>query len=102
MKYVVIDTTNHVVRYFKTFKEADYFRIVNSRFDWIIVSYTNTDYKSTPKQQAAVKFVLHVLDVEFQGNIYSGRDCSEFLSEYLEIAKQHINELECDYETNGH
>ncbi len=95
---VVIDNTNHVIRIFKTFTEADKFRISRSRFDWIIKEYS--DYKSTSKQQSAVKFCENILNIEFTGNINSGKDCSDFLSEFLEQAKQFYSELKCEYETD--
>lgn len=39
MKYVIIDSTNHIVRSFKTYREADCFRIANNRRDWKIGEY---------------------------------------------------------------
>ena len=96
----VIDNTNHLVRVFNTYKEADNFRIANSRFDWELTLYHPVDYKSTPKQQSAVKWVEHIFGIRFTGKINSGLSCSEFLSQYLEQAKQFYNELKAEYETD--
>ena len=97
MYFVVIDRTNHPIRSFDTYHEADMFRASYNRWDWLIVC---KDYVSTQKQRSAVKFCEHILDVEFSGNLESGISCSKFLSEYLTLAKQHINELKSEYETD--
>lgn len=101
----VIDDTDHLVRTFNTYKEADNFRIVNSRPDWKLTVcymsiYNTSDYKSSDKQQAAVNWTSHILGIEFTDDINSGLACSEFLSQYLEIAKQTYNELKAEYETD--
>ena len=100
MKVVVIDSTNHNVRYFKTYHEAYCFKEANSRRDWKIILYYPADYKSTPRQQSAVKWVEHILGIRFTGKINSGLSCSEFLSQYLEQAKQFYSEIKADYETD--
>jgi hypothetical protein len=100
MNYVVIDSTNHVVRYFKTYQEAECFIIVNNRLDWKIISYFKADYKPTAKQQSAVKWTSYILGIRFTGDINSGLSCSEFLSQYLESAKQHYLELKSEYEAD--
>ena len=97
---VIIDSTNHIVRYFKTYQEAKCFIIVNNRLDWKIVSYHKADYKSTAKQQSAVRWTSYILGIRFTRNINSGLSCSEFLSQYLEQAKQFYTELKSDYESN--
>ena len=100
MNHVVIDSTNHIVRCFKTYQEAECFIIVNNRLDWKIIHYYPADYKSTPRQQSAVKWVEHILGIRFTGNINSGLSCSEFLSQYLEQAKQFYLELKSEYEAD--
>lgn len=99
LKYAVIDNTSHFVRCFDSYFEANCFRASNNRLDWVIVSYYS-DYKSTPKQQSAVRFCESVLNIKFTGNINSGKNCSAFLSEFLEQAKQFYSELKCEYETD--
>lgn len=54
--------------------------------------------KSTKEQQSAVKFCECWLSIEFTGNIENFEDCSLFLGEYLEEAKQIELELRCEYE----
>lgn len=97
---MVIDNTNHVVRYFKTYKESDCFRISNGRLDWCIVSYHHADYRSSQKQQSTVRWTAHILGIKFTGNINSGLSCSEFLSQYLEQAKQFYSEIKSGYESD--
>lgn len=53
---------------------------------------------TTPKQKAAVTFCEKMLDVEFTDNIEDKFQVSEFLSEYLQEAKDLYNELVCEYE----
>lgn len=53
--------------------------------------------KSTEKQRKAVKYCEEFLYIEFEGNIMSARDCSEFLNLYLEEAKDRERELYCEY-----
>lgn len=100
MNHVVIDLTNHIVRCFKTYQEADNFRKVINRLDWKIISYYKADYKPTARQQSAVRWTSYILGIRFTGDINSGLSCSEFLSQYLEQAKQFYLELESDYETD--
>lgn len=99
MKYAVIDNTNHHVRVFDSWGEAFSYQALHNRPDWKIVGYYPADFFSTPKQRAAIEFCRRVLNVEFFGDINSGRQCSKFLEQYLEIAKQHYTELKCEYET---
>jgi len=65
------------------------------RYDWTIIPCS-----STPKQKAAVRFCEEVLNIEFEGNIESKQECSQFLTEYLDLAKQFYMELKCEYETD--
>lgn len=100
MNHVVIDSTNHIVRCFKTYQEAECFIIANNRFDWKIVSYHKADYKPTLRQQSVIRWTSYILGIRFTGNINSGLSCSEFLSQYLEQAKQFYSEIKADYETD--
>ena len=87
-KYGIVDSSNNYVRTFLSYDEAKYFRDMNSRLDWIIIPFHNSDYKSTIRQQASVRWVENTLNKRFTGNIKSGLECSEFLSSYLDEAKQ--------------
>lgn len=53
---------------------------------------------TTPRQKAAIKFCEKWLDIEFTGNIDDKFQVSEFLSEYLQEAKDLYDELVCEYE----
>lgn len=97
-KYVIIDNTNHLVRCFDSYQIANNFRITNGRLDWLI--YHPTNAKSTIKQVSAVHFCEHMLNIPFKGDINNKQECSRFLSEYLEQAKQMYTELKCEYETD--
>lgn len=102
MKYGVIDSTNHYIRGFDNWNSARCFVSMHGRPDWTIISFYPSNLKSTSKQRAAVKFCEHILSVDFDGNIESFQDCSAFLGEYLEIAKQHYTELKCEYEKENY
>lgn len=99
-KYAVLDSTKHLLRCFDSYRAADSFRALNNRLDWIIVSYYPVNGKSTAKQKSAVYFCEQMLNIPFKGNINSNLECSSFLSEYLNIAKQMYTELKCECETN--
>lgn len=96
MKYAIIDNENNYIKSCFTYSEALAFKSLKGRSDWKIVKYHPTDYKSTEKQKSAVKWCEHILDVKFKGNINSGLSCSNFLYDYLSIAKQTYNELNCE------
>ena len=98
--YVLIDNTNHIVRCVETYYEADCMRASVGRPDWLIAQYHKADYISTDKQRNAIRFCECVLGIKFTGIIESGKDCSEFLSQYLEQAKQFYSEIKCEYEAD--
>lgn len=99
MKYGVIDSTNHYIRGFNAWADAFSFVSIHGRPDWTIISFHPADHESTPKQRAAVKFCKYILGIDFDGNIKSYQDCSSFLDEYLEIAKQTYTEVLCEFHT---
>ena len=98
-KYVVYDTTGNPVGIpFKTIREAEEYKAFNRRFDWTVrLVDINIWRESTPKQRSALTFCEGVLDIQFEGNRYDFSDVSDFLSEYLEEAKQVARELTCSY-----
>ena len=99
MKYVVYDTTGNPVGVpFKTIREAEEYKAFNRRFDWTVrLIDINIWRESTPKQRGALTFCEGVLGIQFEGNRYDFYDVSDFLSEYLEEAKQVARELTCSY-----
>lgn len=98
-KYVVYDTTGNPVGIpFKTIREAEEYKAFNRRFDWTVrLVDINIWKESTPKQRGALTFCEGVLGIQFEGNRYDFYDVSDFLSEYLEEAKQVARELTCSY-----
>lgn len=98
-KYVVYDTTGNPVGVpFKTIREAEEYKAFNRRFDWTVgLVDINIWKESTPKQRSALTFCEDVLGIQFKGNRYDFYDVSDFLSEYLEEAKQVARELTCSY-----
>ena len=98
-KYVVYDTTSNPVGVpFKTIREAEEYKAFNRRFDWTVrLIDINIWRESTPKQRGALTFCEGVLGIQFEGNRYDFYDVSDFLSEYLEEAKQVARELTCSY-----
>lgn len=98
-KYVVYDTTGNPVGVpFKTIREAEEYKAFNRRFDWTVrLMDINIWRESTPKQRGALTFCEGVLGIQFEGNRYDFYDVSDFLSEYLEEAKQVARELTCSY-----
>lgn len=99
-KYLLVDTVNKPIKYFNSYIEANNFRIVKERPDWLIVEYYPIRKQSTPKQISAVRFCEHMLDISFNGNIHNIADCSEFLSKWLDRAKELYTELKCEYEAD--
>ena len=98
-KYVVYDATGNPVGVpFKTIREAEEYKAFNRRFDWTVrLIDINIWRESTPKQRGALTFCEGVLGIQFEGNRYDFYDVSDFLSEYLEEAKQVARELTCSY-----
>lgn len=98
-KYVVYDTTGNPVGVpFKTIREAEEYKAFNRRFDWTVrLVDINIWRESTSKQRGALTFCEGVLGIQFEGNRYDFYEVSDFLSEYLEEAKQVARELTCSY-----
>ena len=53
---------------------------------------------TTPKQKAAVEFCEDWLEVKFEGDINNFNEVSNFLSQYLQLAKNLYQEIACEYE----
>lgn len=53
--------------------------------------------KSTQRQRAAVEFCEEMLGVIFEDDIESSTDCSDFLTMYLDDAKEVYEEAQCEY-----
>lgn len=108
-KYIVYDTTNRPVGVpFNSYEDAATYKIIYGRQDWKIVTINQSDILrqqkrvSTQRQRAAVKYCCAWLEIEFDGDINNFYDCSDFLSEYLDSAKDKedlVRELACEYES---
>lgn len=90
MKYIIYDTTNHPVGIsFDTWKDAEDYRAMYNRLDWVIKAAFNCPKrKSTDKQRRAVSFAKRWCKTTFKGDINDFYEVSDFLSDYLDIAKE--------------
>lgn len=100
MKFALIKKNTQNALYFKNRESAENYKLYHNLDDYVVVMYYPADKQSTEKQRNAIIFVEHVLGIKFIGNKYSCRQCWEFLSEYLEQAKQHYIEIQSEYETD--
>lgn len=98
--FIVIDKTNHPIRQFKTYNEAENFKVINRRIDWNIkrVNKYPSQKKSTEKQKKAIKFCEEWCNIKFTGNINNYNEVSNFLEEFLDEAKIAYEEIKCEYE----
>ena len=89
-KYIVYDSTHQQVGItFNCLKDAIVYKEVYGNPNWEIHS-TNvvSSRKSTNRQKAAIRFVEMWCDIEFPGNINDFYEVSDFLSDYLDSAKE--------------
>ena len=95
--YVVLDTTNHIIKRFDRYEDAlNYKLCIASRPDWKIKK-GRKQYHSTEKQRDYVKTIAYYLNIEFRGDINNGWECSDFISMYKDDYESFINELQGDY-----
>lgn len=88
-KFVVYDTTDSPVGIpFQTRKEALEYKTIFGRQDWTIKEVrVNNTKKTTARQRAAVEFVEEWCQITFLGDLDDFYEVSDFLGEYLAIAK---------------
>ena len=97
-KYIIYDSTGTKVAILTTLKDALDFKHIRGNNAWTIkIIEPVKNKKSTERQKAAVKFVEEWLDITFTGDINSFCEVSDFLSEYLDEAKQLYNEIHDEY-----
>lgn len=98
-RYIIFDRTGNKIGIpFKTYKDAEEYKIIFGRMDWKIESINiKITKRSTPRQKTAISFCEQWLDIKFCGNIEDFYDCSEFLSEYLDNAKEVASDAESSY-----
>ncbi len=53
---------------------------------------------TTSRQKAAVHFCEQWLHITFEGNINNFQEVSNFLSEYLDDAKNYCEEITCEFD----
>lgn len=89
-KYIVYDATGNPVGVpFNTREDAETYKMIYGRPDWIIrLSIIRIDRKSTERQRRAVSFVEEWCNISFEGNIDNFYEVSDFLADYLDTAKE--------------
>ena len=97
-KYTIYDSTGTIVATLTTMRDALDFKHIRGNNTWTIkIIEPLRDRQSTPKQKGAVKFVEEWLNITFTGNINDFYEVSDFLSEYLDEAKQMYDEVYNEY-----
>ena len=97
-KYTIYDSTGTIVATLTTMRDALDFKHIRGNNTWTIkIIEPLRNRQSTPKQKSAVKFVEEWLNITFTGNINDFYEVSDFLSEYLDEAKQMYDEVYNEY-----
>ena len=97
-KYTIYDSTGTIVATLTTMRDALDFKHIRGNNTWIIkVIEPLGNRQSTARQKGAVKFVEEWLNITFTGNINDFYEVSDFLSEYLDEAKQMYDEVYNEY-----
>ena len=97
-KYTIYDSTGTIVATLTTMRDALDFKHIRGNNAWIIkVIEPLRNRQSTERQKSAVKFVEEWLNITFTGNINDFYEVSDFLSEYLDEAKQIYDEVYNEY-----
>ena len=97
-KYIIYDSTGTIVATLTTMRDALDFKHIRGNNTWTIkIIEPLKNKQSTERQKSAVKFVEEWLDITFTGNINSFCEVSDFLSEYLDEAKQMYDETYGEY-----
>ena len=84
--FSVYDSYGNWLATFRDYQSAYTFIISRQRYDWKI-----KQKQVTERQKKAIVFIEEILDVDFEGDINNYRQVSDFLSKYLEDAKE-LNE----------
>lgn len=98
-KYIVYDTENQMVGVpFDSYKDAYAYKALKGRFDWNIrETYIKFSRNSTTKQRAAIHFVEEWCNITFEGDINNFYEVSDFLSDYLDAAKEIAEDAQASY-----
>ena len=97
-KYIIYDSTGTIVATLTTMRDALDFKHIRGNNTWTIkIIEPLKNKQSTARQKGAVKFVEEWLNITFTGNINDFYEVSDFLSEYLDEAKQMYDEVYNEY-----
>ena len=97
-KYTIYDSTGTIVATLTTMRDALDFKHIRGNNTWTIkIIEPLRNRQSTARQKGAVKFVEEWLNITFTGNINDFYEVSDFLSEYLDEAKQMYDEVYNEY-----
>ena len=97
-KYTIYDSTGTIVATLATMRDALDFKHIRGNNAWTIkIIEPLRNRQSTARQKGAVKFVEEWLNITFTGNINDFYEVSDFLSEYLDEAKQMYDEVYNEY-----
>lgn len=97
-KYTIYDSTGTIVATLTTMRDALDFKHIRGNNAWTIkIIEPLKNRQSTARQKGAVKFVEEWLNITFAGNINDFYEVSDFLSEYLDEAKQMYDEVYNEY-----
>ena len=97
-KYIIYDSTGTIVATLTTMRDAlDFKHIKSNNTQTIKIIEPLKNKQSTARQKGAVKFVEEWLNITFTGNINDFYEVSDFLSEYLDEAKQMYDEVYNEY-----
>ena len=97
-KYTIYDSTGTIVATLTTMRDALDFKHIRGNNAWTIKMIEPLrNRQSTARQKGAVKFIEEWLNITFTGNINDFYEVSDFLSEYLDEAKQIYDEVYNEY-----
>ena len=97
-KYRIYDSTGTIVATLTTMRDALDFKHIRGNNTWTIkIIEPLRNRQSTARQKGAIKFVEEWLNITFTGNINDFYEVSDFLSEYLDEAKQMYDEVYNEY-----
>ena len=97
-KYIIYDSTGTIVAILTTMRDALDFKHIRGNNTWTIkIIEPLKNKQSTARQKSAIKFVEEWLNITFTGNINDFYEVSDFLSEYLDEAKQMYDEAHSEY-----
>ena len=92
-RYRVLDSEGHFISKFFTYNDAFAFKMLANRPDWKISLEKEYKRKVTDKMKKAVIFIESITPYKFDGSIEEFSEVFNFISSYLDYAKEMENEL---------